>query len=387
MNEVIHDVVIVGGGIYGAAIAFDLARAGADVLLIEAGEIASGASGGPGERGVRGSGRDVRELPLVARAQERWAQFEAEFEGGVGYRRVGGIQIYETPIGTRPGEIESELRVRAQVQTSLGIPTELVDAERARQIEPELAKGIAGGSYCPNDGVADHTLATRTLAREAENHGATIRTNSLVKDVVMTDGRASGVTLSTGETITVGRQLLLFCNAGVPALLEPILAAEETLPMWSHIPQMMYVSNPDGKKVNGLLGHRNRKLAVKQLVDGTIMLSGGQTVEHDENGNLLGSLAASALTLQDAVSTFPFLEKSEFVSVDGSRRETFCIDGAPLIGQPANASNIIFGTGWCGHGFAISLGFSELIARWVITGQHPAELLPFSHKRFNSVGA
>ena len=59
------DYIIVGGGIYGCTVAWQLAKRGADVLLLEANTIASGASGGLGERGVRANGRDLRELPLM----------------------------------------------------------------------------------------------------------------------------------------------------------------------------------------------------------------------------------------------------------------------------------------------------------------------------------
>jgi len=382
MSETRYEIVIVGGGIYGASVAYDLATSGKQVLLLEAGEIASGASGGPGQRGVRASGRDVRELAITARAQERWLEFQGKFKDGVGYTRTGGLTVYEVPVGLRKGELRAELATRAAVQTSMGAPTELIDGDRAREIEPELSANISGALYCPNDGVGDHTYATRTFAREAENAGAVIRTHSKVDSVVYEGGRATGVRLESGEHIGVEDQLLLLCNGAVKKLVEPVLTSEEIIPIWSHIPQMMYVSNPNNRKINGLIGHRNRKLAAKQLSDGTVMLSGGLTVEHDADGGLLGSLAAMGINLQDAVTTFPFLEKSEFQKVDGSRPETFCLDGVPCIGKPAAAHNVIFGTGWSGHGFAISLGFAESLANWVNSGEHPLELLPFSHTRF-----
>ena len=69
------DFVIVGGGVYGAGVAWELARRGAEVLLVEAQRVASGASGGLGKRGVRANGRDLRELPLMRLAYELWPSF------------------------------------------------------------------------------------------------------------------------------------------------------------------------------------------------------------------------------------------------------------------------------------------------------------------------
>ena len=59
------EIVIVGGGIYGASLAYELTQAGKTVTLLEADDIAAGASGGSGERGVRANGRDLRELPMA----------------------------------------------------------------------------------------------------------------------------------------------------------------------------------------------------------------------------------------------------------------------------------------------------------------------------------
>ncbi len=91
------DYVIIGGGIYGCSVAWELARRGADVILLEAGEIAGGASGGLGERGVRASGRDLRELPLMRLAYERWQWLHEEVQGETGYRRIGGLTLIERP--------------------------------------------------------------------------------------------------------------------------------------------------------------------------------------------------------------------------------------------------------------------------------------------------
>ena len=57
--------VVVGGGVYGCALAWHLARRGEKVVVLEAAEIASGSSGGIGQRGVRANRRAAAELPLM----------------------------------------------------------------------------------------------------------------------------------------------------------------------------------------------------------------------------------------------------------------------------------------------------------------------------------
>lgn len=379
----VHDVVIVGGGIYGVSVAYDLAMAGKSVLLLEADEIACGASGGQGERGIRAANRDLRELPIVALSQERWKHLQETIDGGIGYRRIGSLQVFDIPYGHRKRDILGEMEARAAVQSAFGVPTILLERREVLEREPELAGGIAGALYCPNDGVADHTFATRQLAMAACKAGAVIRTNSRVSEIVCERGAARAVRLASGETVSVGEQLVLFANAGTPELMRPFSAPHEMFPVWQIMPQMLFVSNPDKRRINHLLSHRHRRLAVKQVADGSFMISGGGGVEPTGNGGVAGSLSTTALSLVDAIATFPFLDSSEFLRVDVTRTDTVALDGIPIIGRAAAVSNITFGFGWCGHGFAISLGFARIIADWIMTGTASPILAPFSPERFS----
>ena len=88
-------VVIIGGGVYGVATAWHLASRGAEVLVLEADDVAAGASGGLGRRGVRANGRDLLELPLMVDAYERWPVLHEVLGAPTQYERVGHLQLYE----------------------------------------------------------------------------------------------------------------------------------------------------------------------------------------------------------------------------------------------------------------------------------------------------
>ena len=92
------DYVIVGGGIYGCTVAWELAKRGEEALLLEAKAIASGASGGLGERGVRANGRDLRELPLMRLAYDIWPVLHEHIGGFTGYRRLGHLHLIEREV-------------------------------------------------------------------------------------------------------------------------------------------------------------------------------------------------------------------------------------------------------------------------------------------------
>ncbi|WP_192842986.1 NAD(P)/FAD-dependent oxidoreductase [Aureimonas frigidaquae] len=377
------ETVIVGGGIYGASLAYELSSLGRQVLLLEAGEIASGASGGPGERGVRANNRDIRELPVVSLSIDRWQEFQDAFEGGVGYRRVGGLQVFDQPYGLREHEIRGRLEARAAIQTALGTPTRILTRDEVVEIEPEMTRSIIGGVYCPNDGVGDHTFATRQFAKAAEAKGATIRTGARVVKLNAANGRIRSISLADGEEIGVGDKIFLLANAGAPALLAEHIAGELLPPTWNLMPQMMYVTNPENRTIKHLLSHAHRRLAIKQLPDGTIMLSGGVSVTHKEGRVDTGSLSSTAINLTDSIMTLPFLDRSQFMQVDATRVDTNALDDIPIIDNPAHLPNLFYGYAWSGHGFAISLGFTKLFADWSQTGEKPELLEPFSPARFH----
>lgn len=303
-------------------------------------------------------------------------------EGGVGYRRIGGLEMFDVPFGMRAGEIHAEVEARARVQQAKGIPTEVLDRREALEREPELAAGIAGALYCPDDGVGDHTFATRKLAAAAENAGAVIRTEAEVGAILHDRGSATGVRLASGEVVPVGDQLVILANRGAPELLRPLLRPHELAPLWPFMPQMLYVTNPERRTVNHLLGHKHRKLAIKQLPDGSMMLSGGWSVERDAGGRLTGSLSAVSLNLADAIATLPFLDRSAFDRVDASRVDTMALDRIPIIGRPDSVANMLYGYAWSGHGWAISLGFTRYLTEWLVTGEQPPALAPFAPTRF-----
>ncbi|MBZ9725888.1 FAD-binding oxidoreductase [Mesorhizobium sp. CO1-1-11] len=377
------EIVIVGGGIYGTSLAYELARAGKTVTLLEADDIAAGASGGSGERGVRANSRDLRELPMATVGFPLWAQYQRQFEGGVGYRRTGGLHLFNIPHGAHEHEVRGSMEAMAMVQNALGVPSQLLDRAETLEREPELSGDLIGSVYCPDDGVCDHTFATQAFARQAHKAGATLRTRAHVAEILHINGRATGVRLASEEVVPVGEKLVLLANKGVLQLLRPVLQSHEIMPITTQMPQMMFVTNPNGKKINHLLGHAHRKLSVKQIPDGTVMLSGGQSVAHTPDGRWKGSLSSIGLGLADAIATLPFIDESSFLKVDASRVETCAVDGIPIVDTPAALKNTIYGFAWTGHGFAIALGLAKYLAEWILSGDKPDALEIFCRKRFH----
>ena len=171
----VADYVIVGGGIYGCTVAWELAKAGEDALLLEAKSIASGASGGLGERGVRANGRDLRELPLMRLAYDIWPDLHEQIAGFTGYRRLGHLLLIEREVDL------AGAAAQVWMQNQQGIESHLLDTGQLRELEPHISENvIAAAIYCPKDGVADHSATTRAMANAARQSGARIIENAPV---------------------------------------------------------------------------------------------------------------------------------------------------------------------------------------------------------------
>lgn len=380
------DYVIIGGGIYGCGVAWELARRGAEVLLLEANKIASGASGGLGKRGVRANGRDLRELPLMSLAYERWPFLHKELDGPTGYERCGHLWLVE-----REQDLDRAAAM-TWMQGQNGIPSRLIDGAELREMESLVSEQIRQAVYCPNDGVADHTETTHSYASAAKSLGAEIREETALLKIESDGEQVTAVVTAEQERIPVDKALILLANSQVPRMLQS--AFDLSLPIWQWYPQVMLTEIVDPLPTQHLIGHAHRTLAIKPNysdVGNQVMISGGwrgkrasRAGEHPfdiqrgetQPDQIVGNLA-------EAVAVYPSLAGIGVQEANAARLESFSVDGIPIIDTAPRVNNLFYGTGWSGHGWAIAPSVTRLIADWVWTGEHPELLKPFAYTRFS----
>lgn len=368
------DDIVVGAGVYGAAVAWELARAGRDVLVLEADTVASGASGGPGQRGVRANGRDPRELPLARRATELWPGLSDLVGGPTGYERIGHVQLIE-----RAADLDAA-RATVARQRRQGIPTELLAGGELTSLEPGVADGVVAAVHCPLDGVADHSATTASLLAAARRHGARVLERTTVSAVRVDDGRAVGVVTDEYGPIAVRRSLLLLCNSGVADL---VAGGGCALPVFPVLPQVLITAPVAAAPVRHLVGHASRPLALKSLRGGQVMITGGRLGRHDPvTGRPVVDPREVQANQADAVAVFPALADVPIAFATADRAEAASIDLVPIIDRVPGTTNGLFATGWTGHGWAIAPAVAELLAEWVAQDRRPDLLGPFALDRF-----
>jgi sarcosine oxidase subunit beta len=188
------DVVVVGGGVNGAATAFNLARRGAGkVVLLERRHIGAGATGKSGAL-VRAHYSNVPEAALTLESLKIfWNWDEHVGFGDPGFQKVGFFRT------VKPDDV-SKLTINVAEQRAIGIDTRLVDAQEARDIEPLMFTGdIDIAAYEPNSGFADPNATTYAYIEGAVHFGAQIVTHTEAVALITDErGQISGVETSRG---------------------------------------------------------------------------------------------------------------------------------------------------------------------------------------------
>lgn len=190
------EVVVIGGGINGLSTAYNLARLGCrDVVLIEQGYLASGSTGrcGAGVREQWGTEMNCRLAKASIKMFEHLNE-ELEYDGDIEFKQKGYLILAHT-------EKEYEqFKKNVALQNSLGIPSELVTPERAKEIVPMLdIEGLLAATYCPEDGHINPFKTVEAYARAARRFGVRIETYTRVTGIKKEGDRITGVVTDRGE--------------------------------------------------------------------------------------------------------------------------------------------------------------------------------------------
>ena len=189
-------VVIIGGGIVGASIAYHLAVRGCrDILILERWESPATGSTGRSAGGVRHQFNTEVNIRLSQYGIERLRHFTEEIGGFAQLRQVGYLFLITD------GDTWGRYQQQVQLQRRLGVPTELLTAAEAERLVPgTVVDDVVGATFCPRDGYCDpYGIAMGYLTR-ARELGARVRCSSPVTAVHVTAGRVTAVEAG-GDTI------------------------------------------------------------------------------------------------------------------------------------------------------------------------------------------
>ena len=188
------DVIVIGGGIVGNATAYYLSKRGKKVILLEASDhIGNGGSSRNGG-GVRQSGRDPRELPLVMYGiKNLWPTLSEELGTDCEYHQDGNLRLGKTE---KHREILQGLTDRA---VKCGLDVRMIDGDEVRAINPYLSEEVICASWCPTDGHANPMITTLAFYKAARKLGARFITGEPVTELRKVKGRVRKVITANGN--------------------------------------------------------------------------------------------------------------------------------------------------------------------------------------------
>ncbi len=180
------DAVIIGGGIMGCATAFELAKRGVKVAVLEKGTLASGSTGRSSAI-VRQHYSNETTARMALHALGVFREFEERVGGGAGFVPSGFVVL--VPEADRAG-----LEANVALQRGVGIDTRILSPEELREILPDAASAdLVAAAYEPGSGYADPHRTTTSFADAAKRLGARFFFDHEVTGIRFVGGRVAGV--------------------------------------------------------------------------------------------------------------------------------------------------------------------------------------------------
>lgn len=368
------DVIIVGGGIIGSAIAYYLAKKGTSVIVLESSDhIGNGGSSRNGG-GVRQSGRDPRELPLVMYGiQNLWPGLSEELEVDCEYHQDGNLRLGKTE---KHREILEGLTERA---VKVGLDVRMIDGDEVRKINPYLSDEVTCASWCPTDGHANPLTTTLGYYKMARKLGVRFITGEKVTELKKLRGRLRKViTENNGyeaDTVVVAagydsRKLVETVGIDIPmskAMIECLVTEAEP----HMFDQMLGTAEAD------FYGHQTKHGSF--VFGGT---SGFEAVNKDNGTPICNSRTASC-ECRGIMKYFPALADAKIVRTWSGWVDQVK-DGVPVLGNVSEVPGLVLAAGFCGHGFGIAPGAAYNLAELITTGTSPVDLHELRYDRFKT---
>ncbi|HEX3759907.1 MAG TPA: FAD-binding oxidoreductase [Kofleriaceae bacterium] len=354
------EVVIVGGGVVGLAIAYNLARRGLDdVVVVERGYLAEGASGRNGG-GVRQQWSTELNIRLMQESVELCRRFAVDLGVNVWFRQGGYLFL------ARNAREVARLEKNIAIQNRCGVATRMLEPARARDIVPELdLSGIVAASYNPTDGILFPWPFLWGYARQAAAHGVRIFTQTPVGGLEPV--RGGGYLVHTTRGAVRARRLINATGAWSPRLAAMIGVQVPTYPIRHEICS----SEPLKPFLRPMVSELSSGLYCSQSMRGEIV--GGVTIPgHDSTYGMGSTLEFLATYARRLVRLMPILGEIKVLRQWAGPYDQ-SPDGNPILGAAPGHPNFFLACGFVGHGFMMAPIVGKLYGEW-LTGGEPHEI-------------
>lgn len=216
------DVIVIGGGLVGSSIAYNLSKVGVRTLLVEQGELASGASGANfGNVQVQDANFGLS-LELTIQGAERCSGLETELDFDLNYSKAGSLLLIEND------HQRTLMQERASRLEAAGLRVKLLDQDEIIKLEPYLSPDtVIGGLYYPDEGQLNPFKLVHAYSLRGREKGLDVSPHTPVIRITHQNGKVTGVDTPAGRfssgrvVLAIGawtRSLGLTAGVDIPAL-------------------------------------------------------------------------------------------------------------------------------------------------------------------------
>lgn len=376
------DVVVIGGGVIGASVAYHLSKKRVDVALLERNGLVSRTSGACDGLVYLQSKRPGAHLRLAMESRKRFDSLQEELGIDIEFRSRGGMIVVE-----KQEELEA-MRLFVEDQKETGLEVTLLDGKQARELEPSLSERILACTYSPLDGQVNPISLTLAFLKGAKARGAKIFPFIGVTGFSRKSHHIVGVKTTRGNIET----RVVVNAAGVHAT-EIGKMIDVEIPIKPRRGQILVTEALPPLLTRGLLSAKYIAAKYTPALAETGEL--GVSIEQTKNGGfLLGSTrefvgfdrrttwsALKHIALQTS-RIIPALRDLRVIRTFAGLRP-FTPDGLPLLGPVRDVEGFFMAAGHEGDGIALSPITGQLIAEWIAEGSPSMDLSAFSLERFS----
>ncbi len=367
-----YDAVIVGGGIIGGSIAFDLARRNLRVAVLDRQELMREASWAAA--GMLSPAPDCPSaIPLVPLGRASLALYPkfveaVEVASGMrtGYRNGGAIEII------CHGDVGRELSTLVALLHGLGLACEPLPLDEARKMEPALGRDARAAAFLPDECSIEPRALTAAVLVAAESAGAALCPGVEVTSLLFSEKKCAGVKTSSGE-IFHAAQVVLAAGCWSSQIPEAAPYAP-TLPVRGQMAALRHFGTPIQYVLRSERGY-----LVPRGLESPQTLVVGSTIENAGYEKRVTSGGIEKI-LSAANELAPLLEKAEIL-------ETWCglrpgtPDQLPILG-PVDVDGLLFATGHYRNGILLAPITAKLIGEWIAERRTSMDWEAFSPLRF-----
>ena len=367
------EVIVIGGGVIGTAVAYFVAKRGYKVILLERQNLSSGASGSCDGTLFLQTKTPGPHLEMALKSIALYRTLSEELDYDFEYKQSGGMCLIED-------EAQAALmRHTLEQQRQSGLTVEMLDIKRARELEPMLGEHLWGATHCAADSQVNPLAVCRGLSRAARKHGAELRLGLAVTDLLVSGGRVRGVLTAEGpiygdcvvNAAAVWAPLLTKKYGYEPAIVprRGQILVTESLPPGTVRHLLLCACYLTAKHHPELLDMNVRQhrlgvgLIVEQTRSGGLLLGSTREFVGFDCGTSLDGMKAIA---DHICKLMPRLGRVNVIrSFAGLRPRT--PDGMPILGPVESLPGLIMAAGHEGDGIALAPITGQMIADCVET--------------------